>query len=667
MQLRILKRNSMKIKMNMKKLILSGLITMMLFPVKAQENYSFDFGRVTGYEMDMKTYPSDENAEAVVIYEKGTNYFSSNDAIGGFLLIMQKSVKIKILKQSGVKYGNIEIPYYNSDKPEMVYDLEGITYNYDGKELTKSSLDPKNVYVEKINENWQCKKFAMPDVREGSVIELKYTIATSYFFNMREWMFQKKIPVVNSQFSLRVIPYYEYTYIVKGAAKFDEQSSVVLSDILNFGNLKYQEVQYKFGMKNIPAFRDEEFITSSKDYMVSMNFQLSKIHYPQGGSRTIMSTWPEICDEFLKDDDFGKFIKNAEKESKKILPELNLAGKSPKEQLKIITEYVKNNYNWNGRERKYTEVKFADFMKQKTGSSAEINLFLIGLLKAAQIGAVPLLLSTRSNGVINVKYPFSSFFNYVIAGVEMEGETVFIDATESMLLYNELPERCVNVQALVVKPKSDKWIDIVQNDVAFTDYALDIRLNDSSDSLLVDVISSFSAYDGYNLRKIYYGKQDNLIKYLESEQIEPVDLQVTNYGELEDPFILSYRMDKESEKNGDKLFIAPFQKLSPAENIFKQTSRTLPVDLIYLHGASFKSTIHIPKGYKIEHLPGAYQNDGPYMKLDYAVNASDDKIEISAAYRFKSNTYEAKRYTALKATFEKIVSLFNEMIVIVKE
>ena len=653
----------------MKNLIFTVLLFVFIQIItNAQEKYSFQYGGVTNYEVMMKTYPSDTIAEAVVIYEYGNSYFVPNTTTGNFDLYMEKSIKIKILKQSGIQYGEFEIPYYYSGNIlEEIRDLEGTTYNYGNYQFTKSVLNAKNIYDEKVNENWRRKKFAMPDVREGSVIEMKYVIVTPYLFNMREWEFQKKIPVIDSRFILRVIPYYEYTYIAKRIAKFDEYSAKELSNEHVFRNLTYQNLEYRFGMKNLPAFRDEDFITCDKDYMIGMNLQLCKIHFPGGSSSTYMSTWPEISTEFLKGDNFGKYIKSAEKEAKAILPNLNLQGKTQEEQLKIIAEYVKRNYNWNGRESELATVKVSDFIKQKTGSSAEINLFLIGLLKTAGIDAYPLLLSTRKNGAINPDYPFASFFNYVIAGADINGQTVYVDGTESMLPYNKLPERCLNVNALVTKPKSDKWIGISQADVALTEKAVDIRLNGTTDSLNVNIITTASASDGYNLRRIYYGKTDNLVKYLESKNIKPQNLEISDYDNVEKPFTFSYSTNTEVEKSSGKLFIAPFQGLPPSENIFKQTSRTLPVDLIYQHGDGYKSTIHIPEGYKISHIPENYENDGPYIKISYHVNVSENNIEINGNYLFRKNVYEARSYLAMKVTFDKIVSLFNEMIVLEKK
>lgn len=286
----------------------------------SQVNYSQEFGKVTQYEMSMSQYEQDKDAEAVVIYDLGDYYFRP-DETRGFLLSMERKVKIKILKQAGTKYANFEIPYYSENREwESIEKIEATTYNMEGGQLTKTILDPKNIYEEKVSNTLSIKKVALADVREGSVIEYKYLITTPYFFNMRKWDFQKKIPVVYSKLKYRAIPYYEYTYILRRINKFDEYKATPLNEDIRFGNLVYKEMQYEFGLKNLPPFKDEEYITSEQDYLISLYFQLSKIYYPRGGSKEIMTTWPAMCDDFLKDNDFGKYIKNSEKEGKKYCP-----------------------------------------------------------------------------------------------------------------------------------------------------------------------------------------------------------------------------------------------------------------------------------------------------------------------------------------------------------
>jgi len=655
----------------MKKIMFFCLLILAGSTAKSQTLFSQEKGKVTQHEADMTVYDRDPDAEAVVLYEIGNTSFRGNNNTGSFEMRMETRIKIKILKQAGIKYAEIEIPYYIENyKPETIESLEAVTYNYIDDRLSKTELDKKNVFEERINNNWICKKFAMPDVKEGSIIEVSYTIVTPYLFNIREWKFQKKIPVIYSKFSLRAIPYYEYTYIMKGANRFDEYSHGAIGGTdIQWGNLRYKEYQYNMGMKNIPAFKDEEFITSEKDHMISLNFQLSKIHYSTGGSREIMSTWPDLCNDFLKDDSFGKYINAATKEAKKILPSLGLTGKTTEEQIKIITNYVKSNYSWNGNIDKFAHNKVSDLLKQKSGNSAELNLFLVGMLSTANIKVQPVLLSTRQHGAVSLGHPFQNFLNYIIVQSHTGEENILIDATESMLLYNELPERCLNVKGLIVEKNSEQWIDIVNDKLALTEKEFDLKFNDDLTILNSEIKYSAYSYDAYRYRAAYYGDSKNLHDLFIQRSIEPKgDINVENYADLDKPFVISFKTETGTEGLSDKLFIAPFLNQSQTDNLFKQTQRTLPVDLIHRHAAKYKSTIHIPEGYKVEYLPKAVKHDSKVMIINYITieNTEKRQIEVTANYQFKKHIYEAKDYQLLKSSFDQMIKSFNDMIVLSK-
>lgn len=653
----------------MRKIIFTSLMLAMSVIAYSQAKYSEEFGKVTQNEMAMTSYESDKDAEAVVIYELGDYYFLGDDQ-RGFLLNMTKRIKVKILKQAGIKYATFEIPYYTGDNDwEFVEDIQGTTYNLENGQLIKTELNTKNIFEEKNSQKVHVKKITFSDVREGSVIELKYKISTPYYFNMRSWDFQKKIPVVHSLLRYKAIPYYGYTYILKGANKLDEFKSEVSNNEIRFHNLLYKEVLYNFGLKNIPAFRDEEFIANEEDHLVSLNFQMSTIFYPQGGSKEIMSTWPAMCDDFLKDDNLGKYIKNSEKEAKKILPTLDLAGKPQMEQVQIITEYVKSMYNWNGICTKFAYSKVSDFMKQKTGSSAEINLFLTGLLKAAQIEVYPVVLSTTDNGVVNKSHPFQQFFNYVIALVKVDNKLYNLDATEPLLYFTDLPPRCINVEGLLVKPKSEEWGILRQKASALTQKEFKIKIIPEKNMQEVEAKYTSNGYNAYSFRKIYMGKDENLSKYLKEKNNLEVkeDIEVTESDKLNKPFVFSFKFDSSIENSSDKLFIHPFCNLSIADNMFKQTSRTLPIDLVYVNGQIYKSTIEIPKGYKIEYLPKPYIMNDDLMSISYNLNQIDNRIEVMGSYNFSSSYYEAKNYIALKMAVAEMIKHFSEMVVLVKE
>lgn len=659
----------------MKKFLLGILaITMLLSSTKGytQENFSMDNSKVSQYEVSMTEYEKDKDAEALVIFEKGENFFFYQN-LEGFKLMMKYRIKIKILKQAGIEYANFEIPYYTEGNSwEEVIDIEGVTYNYEGNSPQQTLLQPSNIFTEKASKDTQRKKFTMPNVKVGSVIEVSYTHITPYFHRMKEWEFQKKIPVVFSNLEYRATPFFEYSYILKGTNKFDSFTSEVSNSKQTLGNTTYSEVIFNFGMKDLSAFKDEEFITSPRDYMVSLNLQLSKINSDRGVSKEFLSTWPKICDILLDQDAFGKYLKNSQKEAKKILPSLNLEGKSQTEQVKIITEYVKSNYSWDSNTGKfaYTE-KLSDFLKNKTGNSGNLNLFLIGLLQGAGMDANPLVLSTRGNGIISKDHPFESFLNYVIAQINIDGKDVFLDATEPLLHYDELPIRCINVDGLVVRKnqKPEKWFFIEQETLSSTHKKLNITIDPSQSTMNIDAEFVSEGFDAYNYRKTYQSENYNLKDFLKrTRNIDVIgDVSFKNFEDKDKPFIFDFESKTLVETNANKIFIAPFCGLSPTDNLFKQANRTLLVDLVVLMGDSYESEIEIPAGYKVEYTPKDVVRDTPFMSISYQTKIEGNKIYVNGSYKLKSSIYKANAYDPLKYIYASTIDKFSEKIVLVKE
>lgn len=297
-----------------------------------------------------------------------------------------------------------------------------------------------------------------------------------------------------------------------------------------------------------------------------------------------------------------------------------------------------------------------------------MNLFLSGMLSAAGINAIPVLLSTRDHGVVSSTHPFQQFLNYVIVSVTTGEIRLLLDATETMLPYDKLPSRCTNIRGLLVEKDSNKWIDIVQDDVALTDRTFNIKCSDDLSKLIAENTYTTYNYDAYNYRRSYYGEIDNLKELLNERKIEPLgEINVQNYSDPKKPFIFSFKTETNLENISDKLFIPPFQNQAATDNWFKQAKRTFPVDLIHRHGATYKSTIQIPEGYKVEHLPQEVQHAGKIMKVNYSAVEKGNQIEVTAGFEFKDSIYPAKDYQTLKSTFDYLIKILNEVVVLSKK
>jgi hypothetical protein len=641
------------------------LLCVCVLPTRAQQNAQ-DFGKIKVNEVTMASYAPDKAADAVVLYDVGNTYFSPED--DGFRIVFERSTKIKIFTKAGLDYAQIEIPFYMENlKMETVYDVEAYVYNMESNTLKTTPFDNKNIFEERLNENWRVKKFALPDVREGSVIEYRYKIMSPYIFNLQDWVFQRKIPTVYSQYTVRMTPFYDYIYNFQGGTKFDffEQREDMMTS--QFGPNQYHDMIYTFGMKNIPAFKDEVFITSINDYIMKMDFQLSVLHWPVGTNLSIISTWPLLVEDFLKEPEFGGYLKSMTRSAGDILVALSLNGKTDHEKAEAIFTYVKANYNWTRTKTKFATKSPKDFLKTKTGNSAEINLFLCAMLNGAGIQAFPVLISTRDHGKIYKDYPFQQYLNYAIVMASINSQDILLDATEPLIPFGVLPSRSLNETGLVVNKNKVEWIPLEDKMGSELTDTIHITLNAKADSCEATVKRLTSGHKALEYRQEYIQGQETLQRSLLQEGMAMKDtLVIQNLEDLELPFVCKYSVSSEVEQVSDKLLVQPFPGAAYQENPLKLPYRSYPVDMVYRNRNTFVTAIDIPEGYS--YLPGDHNVsvDNALVNIHYLVENSEGTVKVTGTYEFKKPVYKNTEYYDLKGYMGKIVEKFNEKIVLVK-
>lgn len=650
-----------------KKLILSALFYVGLQTIISAQNFDNKYGLVGKEDLLISNYANDKSAEAVVLYDIGKSYFTR---VGdSFEVIYERTTRIKMFKEAGVKWGIVEIPYYRKDNIfENVFDIEACTYNFENGVVIKTELDLKNSHDEKLNESWYLKKLALPNVKEGSIVEYRYKIKSEFVFNLRDWEFQSKIPVIYSEYEVRMIPFYNYVWILQGAYKFDSQTSYVDQGISSqYGPVTYQDMIHKYIMKDIPAFKDEEYISSINDYIIKIDFQLSIVNQIDGTSRKILTSWPELVKDLIKDEDFGVYIKKSEKIAPKLLNLEVLKLKTPIERFDSIIQYVKSNFSWNKMNGKYASKSPKAFLNDKFGNVADINLFVVGLLNAVNIKATPVILSTRDNGKTKSNYPYTHFFNYVLISAEVDGKVIFTDATEALASNQRIPEKCINDKGLMIEKDKEEWVNLQSGTPSKILKIFKISLTDSTQNTIIE--TSATEYDALDFRTDLGENIETIQKNLFQKGYSVMDstIKVKNQTNIKEPYILKYSVSANPEVINDKIYISPFLHEIDNENPLKQLVRINPIDMIYPTKRIFFTEINIPQGYKVDFLPESNKIKNDLFELDYNIISDESKISVSYNYYFRNSVYQAADYLKVKFYFNEIINKGSEKIVLVRK
>jgi len=649
-------------------LVLFILIAVSIVPLKAQ-NYFEEFGKISQEQLDMKSCSYDPSADAVVLFDVGKSSFYRSE--NGFDLSFQRITRIKILTEAGKDYAEVSIPFYQEGSIyERVEIVKACTYTItDGRISKITQLDPKTCYEEKMSANWKARKFAMPDVQPGSIIEYTYSIQSQYLFNLHDWEFQWAIPVLYSAYEVKMIPFYEYTWVVQGRKSLDEYTSYEDNTAIrqNFGATSYYDMIYKFGLKNIPAFADEEFIPSRTDNIIKIDFQLASINHLDGAKIRIMTTWPELVSDYLKNSDFGKYVKKSENSALKVLDPDSLDGKTQMQKFNFVMNYAKDNFKWNEENSQFANKSPSDLQKDKLGNSAEINLWLVGAFRSVGFESYPVVLSTRKHGRIQTDYPFSRSFNSVIACVSVDGKLIFADATDPFCPNNRISIQYMNDKGLLVDKDNLKWLSLQSTSISNLNTS--IKMDSIGKRQQAQVTVTASDYEALSLRNKYANDQEKLLKDLSKKmyQVDDSSLLVKHESDRTQSYLYLYKLSRNSEIINDKIYLQPFLNEIFSENPLKQKTRTYPVDMTYPVKRTYLAEISIPAGYKVEFLPGKSSLNDDLFDLDYTTAQNDETINVAFTYAFKHPVYTPEEYSRVKVMFDRIVKKGSEKIVLVRK
>ena len=627
------------------------------------------FGQITQNEVGMSFYEKDEEAGAVVLFDQGkSSFIRSEYNSSAYIISFTRVRRIKIFDKSEYGRAQVEIPYYTDGygKTEKVFNIEAASYNYEDGVLQKSELDPDNVFSEKTNDYWSKKKFAIPNVKEGSIIEYKYELNTPFRFNLPDWEFQSTIPTIYSEYEVRMIPFYEYVYLLQGIGRFDYQESYIDNMDRRFGNIDFQDYVHQYVLKDVQAFKDESYISSIGDYIVKMDFQMSKFHSQTGATTEIITTWPELNKSLLKHDKFGKYITGCKKiVEKNLVGVLDMEDKNPMQKSRVLIEYLKNNFSWNEKTGKYASQKPKEVFAKKSGNTAELNLLLVTLLQAQGLEAIPVLISTRDHGKIDANYPFEHFFNNVVVLIKFEKGYLLVDGSDPLTPYNYLPSNCLNGKGLLVEKESESWVSLSDNSRSLINEKLKLKISTDEETIQGEFIQESLGYDSRTKRNVYKDETGKIIADYASRGFSNIEeVKSINFENTLLPYVIGFKANYPVEIFGDIISIAPFLSFPMSENGLRQEERKYPVDMVYKKNRGYSSYIEIPEGYMVSSLPEKYNLNNELIKIEYEAKVEGTNVVVVGAIEYKKSVYAPSEYSDLKSHFSKIVKLFNEQIIL---
>lgn len=646
------------------KTIISTSIFLFFICAYAQDNR---FGKVSKEELTKEKSTIDAESPAEILYEKMEVTLDLLPDGRGFQITKEIEGRIKIYNKDNTpeRFLKQEVSLYApSSNREKVMGFKGVTYNLDGGKIVETKVKGDDVFTERKNKYWEVEKFAFADVKDGSVLEYKYTVTSPYPREIQRWFFQAEIPVIYSEVKFYHPDFFQYSADLRGEirGKINTSSKPVL-------NMNYDTQIEEYIYKNVPPLRKESFVLNPNNLKASVRFELLMFSHPGFISENYSTTWNQIGKDLMNYDNFGNQLKGnnfLDETVQSITANLN----TPTEKMQAIFNYVKNNYTWNSFNSYGTDNGIRQTFKDKTGNCGDINLMLVSMLEKAGINADPIVLSTVNNLIINYSFPSITSLNFVVVAAEINGGLYLMDATEKMSKINMLPLRDLNYRGFRVMDNG-------------TIQEISLANNSSSNAKVV-VGASLNAdgtiTGGYTETKDeYFAMNDNMQrnddpKEFESDYLSDFSFDINGFkiDENAEKGMVKYSFKFENAKGGEvignKILINPLLFLKETESSFQYETRNYPLEFGTMMSNSRSIKIKIPEGYKVESLPEEKQLliEGNHAGYVYKVIEKDGYIEAATLYQVNQSILPASYYKPMKDLESQQINAENQQVVLVK-
>lgn len=662
------------------------LVCLIGFPATSQTttSRSYKYGKVDPEEFDTQIKGQDSAAAAIKLFDVGKGYFEISHGSGNFIYVFERHVRYKVVNKNSYDLANLEIELYRNDNgsEENLELIKGATYNLVDHKIEISKMGSDAKFSSRLDKNHIVKKFTLPNIKEGSIIEYSYRTKSDFIFKLDDWYFQGIYPCKYSAYTLILPEYYRYKIAVGGYLDIQHPKPLDIMEnyVIPATNSSPSKTITSSASKNqyfaedIPAIKNESYITTLEDYVSKVGFELTSTNFPGSSYKDYSSSWPMIVADMKKEEKFGEFIKRDNYE-KGFLDGILKGEKDPGLKMNLIFNYIKNSIKWDG---KYNDFSVATnqraIVEKKSGNSAEINLCLLGLLKLAGLDACPILTSTRKNGA-HPGYPLEAKFNNVIVEVEIGDKKHLLDAIDKnnvidLISYQNLSHRGLKLN---LETNAAEWIPLEYTNLSRENITYNLKL--STDNKLTGTIyRSSSNYDGLDQRKSYQ-EAANEAAFIKDYKSNKAGMEINSYKitNLDLPDLpleetMDITIDDNVEDAGSLIYFIPLFFDRKKENPFSLAERNFPVDFAYPFEENVRTIIEFPANYKLDKLPKneAFKLPGQDGSFSITYITEGNVIAIKSKINITKPVFTAEEYFTLKELFKNIVRKHAEQIVFKK-
>jgi len=610
------------------------------------------FKPVNPDELKMTSEPKAPGAPAIILFrevDRNDDRFTPHE---------DNYVRVKILKEDGLKYANVELVFNNGygnivGIGARTIKPNGTIVDFDGKVYEKTIVKNRgNAYL--------AKTFTLPDVEVGGIIEYYYTIDLKehYVFDSH-WILSETMFTKAAKFSL--IPFtspYKQFYLRWTWQQLPE------------GSAPKQGVRGIVEMEahDIPAFQAEDYMPPENEIKSRVDFVYDEdlpVNDPSKYWKRFGKRRNSALESFI-----GK-----RKEMEDALGQIVSANDSPEIKLKKIYDRVQQMRNTSyeirkteeeeKRDKEKTPANVEDVWKRGYGDGVQLTWLFLALARAAGFEAYGCWVADRRQYFFEPKMMQSTKLDANVVLVKLDGKERYFDPGGAFTPFGLLTWSETGVIGLRLDGEGGTWIRTTLPEASESQIHREAKLKlldtgDLEGQLTVTYTGLEAMYHRLQERHQDDTARKKSLEESNKGQIPAAaEVELTNkpdWTSTGTPLVavLDIKIPGWASRAG-KRAVLPIGFFAEREkHIFEHTERVYPVYFEYPYQKIDDVTVELPAGWQISAVPQEKVNDIKAVMYDLKVENGNGTVRVVRKLDVDILVLEPKYYPTLRNFFQVV-------------
>lgn len=574
---------------------------------------------------------------------------------------------------------------YLNDKAHM-FNLGKVYYSYfsrledmEAKTLVPNGTKFKTMKVEHFEETGETsasvffddsksKTFVYPGLQKGarSVLTYKKKIIEPQLLSM--FYFGSGIPVASSKLVIRT-----HRNVKIGYKLFNTENIKVDYSTQEKG--KY--IEHTWEAKDVNSFLDEPGTPSPRYYLPHIVYYIDS--YTANGKETKVLS--KLDDLYKWNYSFvTKIINENDPGIKSLTDSIIATAKTDSEKAKRIYYWVQEQIKYVAFEdgfRGFTPHSPSVVCSKRYGDCKDMASLLHGMLRMAGLKSHLVWIGSRE-----LPYKYSEIHtpavdDHMIAAVDLGNDSlVFLDATSPYTPFGMPSAFIQGKEGLVAIDATNYKVKMVPTVKMETNMLID------STSLVLDgkrITGKGSlTLTGYNKANNTYGlegrRKEDLDRIMNSflekgnNKYKTVSYNISNITDKDKPLIFDYNftLDDYVTTVGNELYINLVLDKGMMGATIDTVKYSLPRESDFCHRSVKVTTLEIPQGYTVEHLPKNSKYDHPYFGYSAEYTRSGNKITITSVLYINHLLLKKESFSAWNSMIRQMSNTYRESLILKK-